>query len=132
MRLRMAFFCALISGLLLTTPLLAHHSFSAEYDSAKPVKVTGYVTRIDWQNPHVYFYLDVKNAETGRVENWAFEMGAPTAIARQGWTKTTMKIGDTVTVEGTRARTGGFHANARSVFMGGKKLGAASSEGVTP
>ena len=132
MKLWMAFFCALILGLVLTTPLLAHHSFSAEYDSSKPVKVTGYVTRIDWQNPHVYFYIDVKNRETGRVENWAFEMGAPTAIARQGWTKTTIKVGDEVTVEGTRAKTGGFHANARSVFMGGKKLGAASSEGVTP
>ena len=132
MKLWMAFFCALILGLVLTTPLLAHHSFSAEYDSSKPVKVTGYVTRIDWQNPHVDFYIDVKNGETGRVENWAFEMGAPTAIARQGWTKTTIKVGDEVTVEGTRAKTGGFHANARSVFMGGKKLGAASSEGVTP
>ena len=132
MKLWMAFFCALILGLVLTTSLLAHHSFSAEYDSSKPVKVTGYVTRIDWQNPHVYFYIDVKNRETGRVENWAFEMGAPTAIARQGWTKTTIKVGDEVTVEGTRAKTGGFHANARSVFMGGKKLGAASSEGVTP
>jgi len=132
MKLWMAFFCALILGLVLTTPLLAHHSFSAEYDSSKPVKVSGYVTRIDWQNPHVYFYIDVKNRDTGRVENWAFEMGAPTAIARQGWTKTTIKVGDEVTVEGTRAKTGGFHANARSVFMGGKKLGAASSEGVTP
>lgn len=132
MKLWMAFFCALILGLVLTTPLLAHHSFAAEYDSSKPVKVTGYVTRIDWQNPHVYFYIDVKNRDTGRVENWAFEMGAPTAIARQGWTKTTIKVGDEVTVEGTRAKTGGFHANARSVFMGGKKLGAASSEGVTP
>jgi hypothetical protein len=132
MKLWMAFFCALILGLVLMTPLLAHHSFSAEYDSSKPVKVTGYVTRIDWQNPHVYFYIDVKNRESGRVENWAFEMGAPTAIARQGWTKTTIKVGDEVTVEGTRAKTGGFHANARSVFMGGKKLGAASSEGVTP
>jgi hypothetical protein len=129
----MIVFCAVILvSVAATSPAAAHHSFAAQYDSEKPVKVTGYVTRIDWQNPHVYFYIDVKNPESGRVENWAFEMGAPTAIARQGWTKTTMKIGDEVTVEGTRARTGGFHANARSVFMGGKKLGAASSEGVTP
>jgi hypothetical protein len=120
--------------ILCASPVFAHHSFAAEYDSTKPVKLTGNVTRIDWQNPHVYFYIDVKNAETGRVENWAFEMGAPSVIVRQGWTKTTMKIGDVIIVEGTRAKDGGTHGNARSVFMAstGKKLGAGSSEGVTP
>src|SRR5688572_7078102 len=132
MRSRTYVCAAVLISLVAAISVFAHHSFSAEYDSNKPVKVTGYVTRVDWQNPHVYFYIDVKNAETGRVENWAFEMGAPTAIARQGWSKTTMKIGDTVTVEGSRAKTGGFHANARAVYMNGKKLGAASSEGVTP
>jgi hypothetical protein len=115
-----------------SVPAPAHHSFAAEYDSTKVVKLTGAVTRVDWQNPHAYFYIDVKNSETGRVENWAFEMGAPSVIAKQGWTKTTLKIGDVVTVEGTRAKDGGFHGNARSVYMGGKKLGAGSSEGVTP
>lgn len=136
MTLKTLTMCALVSGLILVAaaPLLAHHSFSAEYDSTKPVKLTGAVTRVDWQNPHVYFYIDVKNAATGRVENWAFEMGAPTAIARQGWKRTTLKIGDVVIVEGTRARDGGTHGNARSVFMAstGEKLGAASSEGVIP
>ena len=68
--------CAVaLSALVAAIPALAHHSFAAEYDSQKPVKVTGAVTRVDWQNPHAYFYVDVKNAETGRVENWAFEMG---------------------------------------------------------
>jgi hypothetical protein len=133
MKSALSMLCVVILGVLFAAaPAFPHHSFAAQYDSNKVVKVTGYVTRIDWQNPHVYFYIDVKNAETGRVENWAFEMGAPTAIARQGWTKTTMKIGDEVTVEGSRAKTGGFHGNARSVSMNGKKLGAASSEGVTP
>jgi hypothetical protein len=135
MRLKTLIFCAVaLSTLLAAVPLIAHHSFAAEYDSTKVVKLTGNVTRVDWQNPHVYFYIDVKNPESGRVENWAFEMGAPTAIARQGWTKTTLKIGDVVIVEGTRAKTGGTHGNARSVYMAntGKKLGAASSEGVTP
>jgi len=134
MRFRTAVFCALILGFVLAAPLLAHHSFAAEYDSTKVVKLTGNVTRVDWQNPHAYFYIDVKNAETGRVENWAFEMGAPSVIARQGWTKTTLKIGDVIIVEGTRAKDGGFHGNARSVYMAntGKKLGAGSSEATTP
>jgi hypothetical protein len=136
MRLRTFVSCAAVlsSTALAAIPAFAHHSFAAEYDSTKVVKLTGNVTRVDWQNPHVYFYIDVKNPDTGRVENWAFEMGAPTAIARQGWTKNTLKIGDVVIVEGTRAKDGGTHGNARSVYMAstGKKLGTASSEGVTP
>jgi hypothetical protein len=124
----------LVTLLAVTAPLFAHHSFAAEYDSLKPVKVTGAVTRVDWQNPHAYFYVDVKNADSGRVENWAFEMGAPAVLVKQGWTKTTLHVGDVIIVEGTRAKDGGFHGNARSVYMAstGKKLGAGSSEGVTP
>jgi hypothetical protein len=135
MRLRSLVCCAVVSSALLSAlPAIAHHSFAAEYDSTKVVKLTGNVTRVDWQNPHAYFYIDVKNTETGRVENWAFEMGAPSVIAKQGWTKTTLKIGDVIIVEGTRAKDGGTHGNARSVYMAstGKKLGAGSSEGVTP
>ena len=124
----------LVTLLAVTAPLFAHHSFAAEYDSLKPVKVTGAVTRVDWQNPHAYFYVDVENADSGRVENWAFEMGAPAVLVKQGWTKTTLHVGDVIIVEGTRAKDGGFHGNARSVYMAstGKKLGAGSSEGVTP
>jgi hypothetical protein len=135
MKVRVLVSCAAILGVLMAAiPVFAHHSFAAEYDNLKVVKLTGNVTRVDWQNPHAYFYIDVKNADTGRVENWAFEMGAPSVIARQGWTKTTLKIGDVIVVEGTRAKDGGTHGNARSVFMAstGKKLGAGSSEGVTP
>ena len=133
MKFRSFVCCAVVcSALLMSIPAFAHHSFAAEYDSTRVVKLTGAVTRVDWQNPHVYFYIDVKNTDTGRVENWAFEMGAPSVISRQGWTKTSMKIGDVVTVEGTRAKDGGTHGNARSVFLNGKKLGAGSSEGVTP
>jgi hypothetical protein len=73
----------LLSALAAAVPAIAHHSFAAEYDSTKVVKLTGNVTRVDWQNPHAYFYVDVKNAETGRVENWAFEMGAPSVITRR-------------------------------------------------
>ena len=120
----------LLSG---TAPAFAHHSFAAEYDSTKPVKVTGFVTRVDWQNPHVYFYINVKDA-SGKITNWALEMGQPAGLQRQGWTKNTLKIGDVIIVEGTRAKSGGTHGNARSVYMAstGKKLGAGSSEGVTP
>jgi hypothetical protein len=135
MRLRTFVSCAAILGSLAAAiPAVAHHSFAAEYDSTKVVKLTGNVTRVDWQNPHAYFYIDVKNPDTSRVENWAFEMGAPSVIARQGWTKNTLKIGDVIIVEGTRAKDGGTHGNARSVYMAstGKKLGAGSSEGVTP
>ena len=114
----------------MSAPSWAHHSFAAEYNSNKPVKVTGAVTKIDWANPHVYFYVDVED-DAGKVANWAFEMGAPGALRNTGWTRTSMKIGDLVTVEGTQAKDGGTHGNARSVTLTttGKRLGAASSEG---
>src|SRR4029434_5188621 len=115
---RTAIVCfVILSALAISAPGFGHHSFAAEYDSTKVVKLTGAGTRFDRQNPHANFYSDVKNQDTGRVENWAFEMGAPSVIARQGWTKTTLKIGDTVIVEGTRAKDGGTHDNARSVYM---------------
>lgn len=112
-----------------SVPSWAHHSFAAEYDSKKPMKLTGAVTKIDWSNPHVYFYIDVED-ESGHVTSWAFEMGAPSALRNTGWTKTSMKIGDVVTVEGTQAKDGGNHANARAVTLTstGQRLGAASSE----
>jgi len=114
-------------------PALAHHSFAAEYDAAKPFKLTGAVTKIDWTNPHVYFFIDVED-EAGRVSNWAFEMGAPSALKGSGWTRTSMKIGDVVTVEGSLAKDGGKHGNARAVTLTstGKRLGAGSSQGVAP
>ena len=119
---------------LVAAPLCAHHSFSAQYDRNQPVELTGAVTKIEWNNPHVYFYIDVLNETTGRVENWAWEMGAPAVIQRSGWSRNSMKIGDLVTVEGSRAKNGDNHGNARSVVLvsTGERLGAGSSEGITP
>ena len=83
--------------------LIAHHSFAAEYDRDKPVTLQGTVTRIEWMNPHIYFYIDVKEA-SGETVNWAIEGGAPTSLYRAGWRKDNMKVGDTVTVHGYLAR----------------------------
>jgi len=120
---------AMAAAAALALPVLAHHSFSAEYDSKKPVQLEGTITKVDWMNPHVYFYIDVEKGAT--VENWGFEMGPPGLLQRQGWTRNTMKIGDVVVVDGTLAKDGSKQANARSVVLKatGRKLGAASSEG---
>ena len=112
-------------------PVTAHHSFAAEYDSNQTFKLTGAVTKVEWTNPHVYFYIDVKDPATGRMANWAMEMGAPSVIARNGWKRSSMKIGDIVIVEGFRAKNGKTHGNARSVTLAstGERLGAGSSFG---
>jgi hypothetical protein len=116
------------------TPSAAHHSFAAQYDSEQPVTLTGAVTKIEWNNPHVYFYIDVLNEQSGEVENWAWEMGAPAVIQRSGWRRNSMTIGDLVTVNGWRARNGDTHGNARTVILAstGEELGAASSSEQTP
>src|SRR3954453_15976558 len=107
---------------LLAVPVsvMAHHSFAAEYDAKKGVTLKGVVTKIDWMNPHVYFYIDVED-ESGKVTNWALEMGPPNGLQRAGWTRNTMKIGDEVVVEGSLAKHGSKQSNARPVTMCGKK-----------
>jgi len=126
--MRVRFVVALCALLTATSALIAHHSFSSEYDSNKPVTLQGVVTKVEWMNPHVYFYVNVKD-DTGKVNNWALEMGAPSGLQRQGWTRNTLQVGDTVKVEGSAARNGTKLANARNVYKDGKKMGAASSEG---
>jgi hypothetical protein len=113
-------------------PVLAHHSFAAEFDSAKAIDFQGVVTKVEWMNPHVYFYVDVKDPQTGKVQNWGCEMGSPNGLTRQGWTRNTLKIGMVVKVEGSAAKDGSSVANARNVTVDGKKLGAASSEAQNP
>jgi len=100
----------------------AHHSFAAEFDADKPIKLTGTVTKVQWRNPHTYFYVDVPD-DKGVVHNWAMELGSPNGLARRGWTRETLKIGDTITVEGSRARDMSYKANASNVTLsGGKRL----------
>lgn len=119
----------LAAGCVAAVPVHAHHSFAAEFDPSKTFKMTGVVTKVEWTNPHAFFYIDVVDEKTGKVVNWAMEMGSPNSLMREGWSRTTMKMGDRVIVEGVMARDGAPLGNTRAVIMAatGKRLFAASS-----
>lgn len=119
----LAGFGLLVSG----APISAHHSFAAEYDSAKPVTLKGVVSKIEWTNPHARFYIDVKD-ETGTY-TWNLELASPNVLSRNGWTRKTLNIGDEITVQGSLAKDGSKMANARVVTLAsGKRVFAGSSE----
>jgi hypothetical protein len=120
---------ALALILLTAVAVSAHHSFDAEFDRTKPVTLTGVVTKVEWTNPHVWFWVNVKDEATGKLVNWGAEMGSPNALQRSGWTATTMKEGMIVSFSGSRARDGSNKVNTGSVTVDGKRLGAASSSG---
>jgi hypothetical protein len=119
-------------GLLLAVALLsAHHSLASEFDVDQTVKLTGRVTRIEWVNPHAWFYIDVTDAH-GRATAWSLQMGSPNSLVRRGWTKNSVRIGDVVTVEGSRAKDGSHAANIRSVVLpSGLRLLTGPVEGKT-
>jgi DNA/RNA endonuclease YhcR with UshA esterase domain len=130
MRTRVAVIVAGLGLLLSAGPALAHHAFAAEYDAKRPIKLTGTVTKLEWLNPHTWFYIDVKD-DNGKVTNWGFEMGSPNILLRAGWTRNSMNPGDVVTVEGSRAKDGSNNGNVKVVTLAktGQQLFAASSQG---
>jgi hypothetical protein len=108
-------------------PVMAHHSFAAEFDGTKPVKLEGTLTKLDWTNPHIWLYLDAKD-DNGSVVKWQCEGGPPNTLTRNGWTKDSIKIGDSISIEGWLAKDGSKTCNARSVKLpGGKSVFAGSS-----
>jgi hypothetical protein len=128
MRAKVSLLLAGFSLLVVALPVLAHHSFGAEYDAGKPLTLTGTVTKVEWTNPHARFYIDVKDA-SGNVTNWNFELASPNVLMRQGWTRHSLNVGDMVTVTGSQAKDASKMANARTVTLAdGKKVFARSSE----
>ena len=129
--IRIAAFALTASALAAVLPAQAHHSFAAEYDASKPVKLTGKVTKVEWTNPHIFIYLDVPDEQTGAAVNWALELGAPNALMRLGWKRDSLKVDDVVIVEGTLAKDGSRLANATTIVLQatGRRMLAGSSGG---
>jgi hypothetical protein len=124
-------FGAFVTGMCLLawgSVLVAHHSFSSEYDGTKVFKVTGTVSKVEWTNPHVRFYVDVAEPD-GKVTSWNMEVASPSALARNGWSSRTLKVGDKVTVEGYSGKVVATRGNAKSVILAdGRSLFAGAAD----
>lgn len=127
-----SFFALFLAACLAPVAVLAHHSFAAEFDDTKPVKITGTVTKVEWTNPHIWYFVDVKNPD-GTVTNWGFAGGAPGQLMRRGIFKDAVKIGSVVIVEGFRAKDGSANASSgRVTFADGRMVFTAGTEDRTP
>jgi Family of unknown function (DUF6152) len=121
-----------VALLALAIPLAAHHSFAAEYDSSKPVDVMGTLTRVEWSNPHIWFYLDVKD-DKGNITNWGFSAAPPGVLMRRGIQKEVLKVGAVIHVQGFRAKDGSNNASGGTItFTDGRRVLTASSEDAVP
>jgi hypothetical protein len=133
MQFRQSLCAAALAIMAAAVPLAAHHSFAAEFDGAKRLTLVGKVTKVEWMNPHAFFYLDVKDEKTGTTANWSFELNSPNYLIRSGWTKNSLKLDDVVTVVGSAAKDGSRLVNASTVTTAdGKRLFAGSSEPTAP
>jgi len=123
-----------VGVILAAVPVLAHHSFAAEYDRNKPVTITGAVTKVEWINPHARFHMDVKD-DGGKTVNWEVELGSPAGLIRRGWTRNSLKIGESVTVAGFLAKDGSSLVNSTTVTLSdGRRVfaGSSSETGTNP
>ena len=117
-----------VGALLAAIPAVAHHSVSAEFDTTKPIKFTGTIKKVDWTNPHIYFYLDVKD-ETGASVKWTCESASPGALSRRGFKRGDLKLGDTIVVDGYRAKNGANMMDARRVTLADGRIVSGASAG---